>query len=255
MLRLHFTEQGDGPPVVLLHGLFGTGSNLGGLGRELSEDHRVLLPDLRNHGRSPWDDCMTYQAMAEDVQRLLDHLEIGPCALVGHSMGGKIAMQMALTRPERLTHLVVADIAPVAYGHGHENVLVGLRSVASMKPVSRQEADELLSEWVVDAATRAFLLKSLKRQPDGHYEWSLNWRIIEREYSCLAEAPAGKPYPHPVMFIKGSESDYIRTSQQPAVMALFPKAQLRVIQGAGHWLHADKPHSFNRLVRQAITSA
>ena len=251
-MHLHYSEQGQGRPVILLHGLFGTGSNLGALARDLAADYRAILPDQRNHGRSPWSDEMTYPAMADDLATFMQRLSLDSAALVGHSMGGKVAMQLALTHPRLVEQLIIADIAPVAYGHGHENVLAGLRLVSDSKPSSRSEGDKMLANSVEEAGTRQFLLKSLARQPDGSYDWQINWRVVEAQYDHLAAAVSGEAFHGPTLFIKGSESAYIREAHQQAVLELFPKAKLKVIQGAGHWLHADKPHSFNRLVRQAL---
>ena len=247
-MKLHFQVSGNGKPVILLHGLFGSGDNLGSLAKAISESFRVYSLDLRNHGRSPHTDRMDYPAMAEDVAEFMDDQSIPSAHLLGHSMGGKTAMQLALDEPQRVRKLVVADIAPVEYGPRHEDIMAGLTAVNTSSIQSRRQADEMLAEHVADSGVRGFLLKSLARQADGSYSLLMNLSAIEANYSKLGEANHGTPFNGDTLFIKGGESDYILPEHADAVMARFPNAQLRVLPDTGHWLHAEKPSLFNNLV-------
>jgi esterase len=254
-VQLHHLERGQGNPVILLHGLFGSAANLGMVARALAEHFHVYSLDLRNHGLSPRSDSMSYPEMASDVAAFLNQQGIDQCAVLGHSMGGKIAMQLALDYPQRVRRLVIADIAPVAYEHDHQHVLDGLAAVAEADFDSRREANEVLAQHVDEAGVRAFLLKSLQRNDGGnrgvaggHWKWLINRHAIDTNYARLAEANVGAPYPGPALFISGGLSEYVRPAHQQATLALFPQARLKVIEGTGHWLHAEKPAVFNKLV-------
>ncbi|WP_461481397.1 alpha/beta fold hydrolase [Porticoccus sp.] len=249
-MKLNYQIQGAGQPLVLMHGMFGSLSNLGLVGRGLMARYRVISVDLRNHGESPHAMEMDYPGMADDIVELLDDLEIPRAHLLGHSMGGKIGMQVALNQPERVAKLVVADIAPVDYKPDrHGGVLEGLNALAAARPSSRQQADQLLSEYVEEAGVRAFLLKNLVRADDGHFDLRLYLEgILANYYDTLTLAPTGTPFSGPTLFIKGADSAYIQDKHRETVMRLFPNAQLKIIAHAGHWLHAEKPDTFNRIV-------
>ncbi len=240
---------GAGSPVVVLHGLFGSARNLTGLCRALAATHRVIAMDLRNHGDSGHDAAMDYDIMAADVVQTLDADGPGPVSLVGHSMGGKVAMRLALHMPARVTRLVVADIAPVPYpSHfgGFTQAMLSLPSGAS-----RTEADAMLAPDVPDAAVRGFLLHNF-RPGEG-------WRIGLREiaaalprvetWSALDERYAG-----PVLFVTGARSDYVLPEHRPAILRLFTAARFVAIKDAGHWLHAEQPAAFNATVSGFLAS-
>jgi esterase len=216
--------------------------------RGLAPHFSVYSLDLPNHGQSPRTKTMSYQDMATVVAEFIDSKNLGPCYLLGHSMGGKVAMQMALQRPDCVAKLVVADIAPVQYPPHHDNVLAGLDAVTEANPANRREADAVLAEFVEEAGVRAFLLKSWQRDKSGGYHWLVNREAIRANYPKLGEANHGEGFSGPTLFIKGSESDYVLADHRAAIAALFPNAQLKVIQGTGHWLHAEKPALFNKLV-------
>ena len=239
--------------MILLHGLFGSGANLGMVSRGLAGSYRVLSPDLRNHGRSPHADDMDYRAMAADVTAFMDHMKITQCAICGHSMGGKVAMQVALDHPDRVSQLVVADIAPVAYPPGHRDVFAGLAAVEAASPAGRREADAVLADHVEEPGVRAFLLKSWQRDDQGHWGWLLNRPALVSNYAALGEANSGPAWNGPVLFLKGELSNYIQNRHQEATLALFPQARLKVIEQTGHWLHAEKPALFNALVLRFLT--
>lgn len=251
-LPLHHTVLGgQGDWVLLLHGLFGAGDNLGGLGRELAEYDRVVLVDLRNHGRSPHSDEMSLPLLAADIAALLDHLGIDRAALVGHSLGGKVAMELALNLPGRVGRLVVADIAPVRYPPHHQTILGALGGLELENLRSRGEADNQLALAIDEPAVRQFLLKSLYRDNTG-FHWRFNLEALRDCYPQLSAAPQGLPFAGPTLFIKGELSDYIKPEFEAAMRAAFPHFQFRMIAGAGHWLHAERPVAFNRLVRHFL---
>jgi esterase len=247
--HLHKGESpGDAPAVILLHGLFGSASNLGIVARALAPHFSIYSLDLRNHGLSPRAESMSYPEMAADVAQFIETQGLAPCHVLGHSMGGKVAMQLALERPELLDKLVLADIAPVQYPPHHDDVLAGLDAVAAAAPGGRREADQVLSEHVVEASVRAFLLKSWQADEDGNYRWLINNAAVRANYAGLGEANRGNSYAGKTLFIVGGDSDYMQEKYRQATLALFPNARVKVIAGAGHWLHAEKPGLFNQQV-------
>jgi esterase len=247
-VQLNALKRGDGPPVILLHGLFGSAANLGIVARGLATDFTTWSLDVRNHGDSPHADSMAYPDMAADVLEFMDAQDIDACPVLGHSMGGKIAMQLAMDNPGRVSKLVVADVAPVDYPPHHHDTLAGLARVELTSIESRAQADAILAETVPEPGVRAFLLKSLRRNEQGEFRWLLNRQAIDDNYQLLGAANAGSAYDGPALFLKGGDSDYIRSEHQGAVLGFFPNAELKVIDGTGHWLHAEKPAIFNKLV-------
>ncbi len=250
---LHCLRSGSGSaPVILLHGLFGSASNLGALARALADDYNVWSCDLRNHGLSPHADSMDLQLMAADVLRLMDAEGIDAAAVVGHSLGGKVAMQLALDQPARCNRLVVADIAPVASAPSHNGIFDALRGIDLRALKNRGDADKALQAAVADSGVRQFLLKNLGRDAKQGWRWKMNLDVLTQDYDAVLAAPEGDPYPGPVLFIKGAESDYINADTVPAMQRLFPAHRLEVIPGAGHWLHAEKPAAFNYYVQSFL---
>ncbi len=238
-------------PVILMHGMFGSLSNLGVLARPLSEaGYRVISIDLRNHGLSPHEGEMSYAHMAADIVELLDHLQLPKAHLLGHSMGGKVGMQVAMNHPERVAKLIIADISPVTYSvDRHGGILEGLKVLTSSELKSRQHADELLAEHENDKGIRAFLLKNLYRKDDGSFGLRLNLDSVIANYcDVLTQAPTGNPFEGETLFLKGENSAYIQEKHRAEVTRLFPKVQLKVIAGTGHWLHAEKPDMVSRQV-------
>ncbi|MCX2980886.1 alpha/beta fold hydrolase [Halieaceae bacterium IMCC14734] len=247
-MQLNYLIRGAGDPIILIHGLFGSASNLGIVARALAPHYSTYSLDVRNHGKSPHCDTMSYREMAADIIDFLDSQGIGQCPLLGHSMGGKIAMQVALDYPDRVSRLIIADVAPVDYPPHHQDTLAGLAAVAAATVTSRHQADAILAESVTEPGVRAFLLKSLERGEDGTFHWLLNREALTSNYKQLGAANQGKSFTGPVLFIKGGDSNYITDEHQPAVAELFPNAQLKIIEGTGHWLHAEKPDLFNKVV-------
>lgn len=249
MTMLNFKESGRGEPVVLIHGLFGNLDNLAACGRHLeAQGYRVIRVDLSCHGESPTQAQMSYHSMAADLIQLLDHLAITEFRVVGHSMGGKVAMMLALLHPERVSQLVVADIAPVSYDSHHTQVFKGLDTLWEQKPASRAEADQLLSHSVADQGVRQFLLKNLKWTA-GSLHWRLRYPEVKSSYPNILDWPELEAsYSKPTLFLKGALSEYITESSRPAIGQYFPKAKAHIIADTGHWLHAEKPEPFNRAV-------
>lgn len=238
--------------IILIHGLFGDLDNLKTLARELADNYQCVLIDVRNHGDSPHSEVMNYPAMAADVQALMERLELAQAILIGHSMGGKLAMQMALQAPELVQMLVVADIAPVAYDARHRYILDALTEIDPAQLHKRQQADQQLAEHIAERGVRQFLLKNLELEGE-HYRWRLNLPVLVAEYESITTKVTGTPYAGPVLFIKGSESDYITADHRATIQQLFPNAEAKIINGVGHWLHAEKPRVFNKLVIDFIS--
>jgi esterase len=251
---LRAIEAGHGDPLVLLHGLFGSARNFGTVQREFAQRHRTIALDLRNHGASPHDPDMRYATMAVDVLQTLDQLSALPATLLGHSMGGKVAMHAALTQPDQIARLIVADIAPVAYPPRNHATAAALASLALSPGMTRAEADAGLAEAVPDPAMRAFLLQNLQLGS------APAWRIgISEIATALPEiegwdALADARYSGPTLFIAGATSDYIRPEHRPSIRALFPNARFVTLKNAGHWLHADNPSGFVAVVEAFLTA-
>ncbi len=254
---LHAVERGDGVPVALLHGLYGQASNFGGLQRRLAQGRRVIALDLRNHGASPHAPAMSYPDMAEDVLETLRAMEALPCALVGHSMGGKVAMCAALAAPAAVARLLVADIAPVAYDHAgfHARYVAAMQAVQLHPGLTRAEADAALADAVPDRATRGFLLLNLRLGAEP--SWRLNLDRIGPALPALAgwPQPDDPPYQGPTLFVGGGRSDYVRAEYREAIRALFPAARFVTLTNAGHWLHADDPEGFASTAEAFIPAA
>ncbi|OMH33962.1 alpha/beta fold hydrolase [Motiliproteus sp. MSK22-1] len=247
-MKLHYKVSGSGTPLVIAHGLFGTLENWGGQIKALSEHFLVYAVDLRNHGLSPWSSEMDYPSMSTDLLEFLDDHQLDQVLLLGHSMGGKAAMQLALDHPRRIRKLVVVDIAPVQYPHHHDQVFEGLFNVDLQKISSRKEADSALAEYVEEVSVRQFLLKNLYRDK-SHFAWRMNLDSLQKEYEQLAKAPQSKgKYQGQTLFIKGGVSNYIQESHRSTIAHLFPNASARILDGVGHWPHAEKPAVFTKIL-------
>jgi esterase len=246
-MRLNHIDSGDGPPVLLLHGLFGSARNFGAVQRALTPLFRVIAMDARNHGASPHAYDMRYATLAADVSETLDALNVERTAVIGHSMGGKTAMTLAVTAPDRVGRLLIADIAPVPYQHGNDSVADAMRAIPLHAGLTRAEADAALTEAVPIVAVRTFLLQNLQFGPRP------GWRIGLDEIATAIpdlegwETPSGI-FSGPTLFVSGAQSDYVRPEHRPAIRALFPAARFVSVKNAGHWLHADNPAGFLSVV-------
>jgi esterase len=247
-VKLFHQIYGEGYPLIILHGLFGTFENWGSQIKTLSGQFKVVAVDMRNHGRSPHDVTMSYEAMAADVVELMDDLGIEQAHILGHSMGGKAAMQLALNAPERINKLIVVDIAPVQYRPHHDDVFAGLFSIQLDQLKSRGDADQQLAQHVSEPAVRAFLLKNLYRNEEKQFAWRMNLDVLHQRYADIGAPPVGVPFTGNTLFIKGENSNYLLPEYREQVLGLFSLATYKVIQGAGHWPHAEKPAIFSKLV-------
>ena len=239
-------------PLLVLHGLFGNQGNWGLHSKALAERYRVIGIDLRNHGESPHAPELDYQAMAEDVRALIEARGLGACTVLGHSMGGKVAMQLALSYPALVKRLIIVDIAPIAYesmGAGHHRVIEGMMTLDLTTALKRTDAEAHLAQHIEDEATLKFIMTNLTRAEGGGLRWKLNVAAIKDQYDRLREKPQGKePFDKPVLFVKGSESGYIGSEHEPEILELFPQASVKIVMEAGHWVHADKPQAFQKIV-------
>ena len=242
----------DRPPLLIAHGLFGSARNWGAVARRLSERRQVAAVDLRNHGDSPRDPEMSYPAMAGDLAQAIEALG-GRADVLGHSMGGKAAMVLALTAPERVRRLVVADIAPVAYGHSQIGYVRAMQSLDLAGVARRSDADARLAAAVPDPGVRAFLLQSLAVK-DGAAAWKLALDTLAEEMPRVMGFPdAGTPFPGATLFLTGGASDYVRPEHWDRIRALFPAAEHLAIAGAGHWVHAEAPRPFTDAVEAFLS--
>ncbi len=246
--RITFGNDSALPPLLIVHGLFGSARNWGAIARRMAVDRRVVTIDMRNHGESFWSDSHTYPVMAADLAEVIA-AEGGRMDVIGHSMGGKAAMVLALTQPDLVNRLVVADIAPVAYLHSMAHLTQAMRKLDLAGVTARSVADARLAAAVPDEGTRAFLLQSLdlKSTPP---RWRLNLDVLEAEMARITgwPEPAGR-FDGPVLFLSGTESTYVRPENRAEIKRLFPAARLAKIPGAGHWLHAEKPREFEASLR------
>ncbi|WP_087021696.1 alpha/beta fold hydrolase [Thaumasiovibrio subtropicus] len=253
-MQLHYKIEGKGQPILLIHGLFGSLSNLGLLARPLSEQYEVISVDLRNHGQSPKSDRHDYNMMAEDLVTLIEHLCLDQFDVIGHSMGGKVAMKLADRCPDKVRRLVVLDIAPVAYSKGrHDNVFAGLNEVSAYLNTitKRSEAESYLAMHVNDPGVRQFLLKSLKREGD-RFAWQFNVQSLWNNYQHIMGWQAIEPYHGPTLFVKGQNSEYIHPEYRDATARQFPNARAHMVANTGHWLHAEKPETVHRVIQRFL---
>lgn len=233
-------------PLVLAHGLFGSARNFNTLGRKLATDRRVILLDMRNHGNSPWDDDVSYPSMAGDLAEAVERLAGGKAYVLGHSMGGKAVMALALSRPELLSGAIIADIAPTAYSHTHLPYIQAMRAIDLTQVQRRSDAEPGLVEAIPDPMLRAFLLQNLVIE-DGQARWRLNLRALEEGMPDLINWPEAlndRRFAGPTLFLSGGSSEYMTKAHEPHAQTLFPMADFQSVPGAGHWLHAEKPGEF-----------
>lgn len=248
-MNLHYQVDGQGEAILLIHGLFGSADNLGLLARSLKDKYKVISVDLRNHGRSPHSTPFSYRDMAHDVLTVIDQLDIECFSLIGHSMGGKVAMALTELAAERINHLLVLDIAPVHYlVHRHQNVFAGLREVAQHTVTKRSEAEPYLAMHVVEPGVRQFLLKSFAKQDDGTYGWRFNVEGLISNYDTIMGWQEIAPFSGKTLFIKGQHSEYILPEHRDAIGRQFPAAKAHLVANTGHWLHAEKPDTVNRII-------
>jgi esterase len=254
-LNLAFETVGSGPPLVVLHGLFGSSSNWRGVARQLAETHTVHSVDLRNHGASPWADSMAYTEMADDVVQLMDRLGLKQAAVLGHSMGGKTAMALALRHPQRVRRLFVVDIAPVSYADTLTPFAEAMRGVDVVAAVSRAEVQGRLQQTVPEPGVVPFLMQNLVMHND-HFDWRINLLGISAAMPQLCGFPSellGARFERPVTVIAGANSDYVKRNDGADFQPMFTQVETHVLPDAGHWVHADQTAAFLACVRQALS--
>lgn len=256
MVDLSFNEYGDaGPPLIILHGLFGSARNWASIARTLAETHHVYALDLRNHGNSPQAMTMTYEEMAADVGGFIAAQNLTAPIVMGHSMGGKVAMRLALDAPDLLAGLIVVDIAPVAYGHDMLDYIAAMEAMDLSGEQRRAELEEELRGEVEDPGVTAFLMTNLERA-NGGFQWRINLTAISAGMSAISafSVPHGATYNGPTAFVAGENSAYIRDQHREKTLELFPKARTVTIKDASHWVHADQPDAFLKTVQAFLTA-
>lgn len=248
-MKLHYRDLGQGTPFVILHGLFGLLDNWQTLAKYWSQKYHVYLVDLRNHGRSPHSEEFNYDLMVEDLAEFLTEHQLENPVIMGHSMGGKVAMNFALSHPEKLSKLIVVDIAPRPYPVHHQDIIDGLNAIDIATMTSRTEAEAALAPYIPEAETRLFLLKNLYRREDNSFGWRMNLATIEQNIEEVGrETTSNTPFNKPTLFIKGEKSRYIQDKDIPSIQNLFPQAKIETVANAGHWVHAEAPEKFYQLV-------
>jgi esterase len=266
-MKLFFRKYGNGPPLFILHGLYGSSDNWVTVAKNLSEKYTVYLPDQRNHGQSPHSDDHNYELMSEDLNELITELKIKRLFLVGHSMGGKVAVNFALKWPEKINSLVIIDVSPFRYPYPsnkffdeHKHILESVLSVDISQISSRGQAEAALVKKIESEKTRSFILKNLQRTGDKTFAWKMNVKSL---YENLGKIVDGLPRPtietepitgFPVTFIKGEYSDYLSDDEFIAIKKLFPAAEMITVKNAGHWVHAERPDAITEILLNQLIS-
>jgi len=247
-MKLFFRESGQGPPLIILHGLFGSSDNWYTVAKTFSSTHRVYLVDQRNHGQSPHSDDFNYQLLAGDLHQFVEEHGLKKVDVIGHSMGGKAAMNAAVKYPDQIEKLVVVDIVPKAYPVHHDRLVAGMKALALDRLSSRAEADSMLAAYVPDASERQFLLKNLVRKTGDGFQWKINLKAIDEHLKELGE---GMQYPGkfeaPTLFVRGARSSYFKPGDEDGIRKIFPRAEFVVLE-TGHWVQAESPVEFTKIV-------
>jgi esterase len=251
-MDLFYREYGQGSPVIILHGLFGFSDNWQSVAKALADRHLVMTVDLRNHGRSPHVPTHSYPEMAEDVRAFMESHWMFHADLIGHSMGGKVAMQLALSHPDHVDRLVVVDMDPGQATDNHGDIFKALREIDFSKITTRQAAEEFLHGRIPEYSVRQFLLKNISRDDHGKFRWKMNLPVLWASYADILAPVSGQPFEKPALFVRGSRSNYIRDSDLPLIRQLFPQAEIVTIEGAGHWVHAEKPAELLAAVKKFL---
>ncbi len=252
-MHLNFQTSGEGPPLIILHGFLGSLDNWRAASNRMISRFKIIRVDLRNHGHSPHHPTMSYPAMAEDIDEFLNQQNIASAHLLGHSMGGKVAMQFATTHPQRIEKLIVVDIAPKGYPASHEATLVALRNLDLSSFASFGEIDAALAPQIRAPNIRQFLMKNLARRADGGFSWRIDLDAILKNYHELTKPIAPLlVFPKPACFIRGGRSDYLTDKDLPLIKKIFPRAEIVTIPDAGHWVHIDAMEDFLKIVTDFV---
>ena len=250
---LNYKILGSGKPIIIMHGLMGMLDNWQAPARLLEDDFQCILVDMRNHGHSPKSMEHNYSVMVDDVIHLMDHLNLNEAIILGHSMGGKVAIKLAQEHPNRVSKLIVADIGPKFYPVHHQDVLAALREVPVEKLDLRTEAESYMLKHLSEPNVRQFLMKSLYRAERGSFAWRFNLDAIEQNIEQVGKALEELDFEGETLFIRGGNSNYILDEDWPDIKLLFPNAYLATIDGAGHWLHAEKSNEFVDAVKDFLS--
>ncbi|MBL7839043.1 MAG: alpha/beta fold hydrolase [Cyclobacteriaceae bacterium] len=251
-MQLFFRESGQGRPMIILHGLMGSSDNWLPQAKMLSDEYHVYLVDQRNHGQSPHDVILDYTALANDLKDFIEQNKLEKPIVLGHSMGGKTAMNFAVAYPEAISALIVADIAPKYYPVHHNTIVNGLKAIPIDTITTRAEADQVLADYVPEEDVRQFLLKNLSRKPEGGFSWKINLPVIEKSLEDVGQDLQFEgTYNGPTLFIRGASSHYIKDEDRDRIKQLFPKSTL-ITMDTGHWVQAEKPKEFVEVVRNFL---
>jgi len=244
-MNLHFEAVGEGRPLIILHGLLGSADNWRSMSRRLGAHYQVFAVDLRNHGRSPHSDIFDYDVMVADLREFVEQQALTRIMLLGHSIGGKVAMQFAIDYSEQVDRLVIVDIGPKPYEPSQRYILEALRSLDLTRCKSFADVDAALAAEVSGESLRQFLLKNLARDENGRLRWKVHLEAIDRNYDKLARGLApGRTFDKPTLFIRGGRSNYIEDDDAPLIRQIFPQAEIATLPEAGHWVHVDLPEEF-----------
>lgn len=247
-MKLFFRELGQGDPIIILHGLFGSSDNWLTQAKLIGARFKVYSVDLRNHGQSPHSNDFDYKSMVADLEEFVDEHQIQNPVVLGHSMGGKAAMNFALAHPDKLSSLIVVDIAPRPYDLEHYTIVKGLNAIPIDTLSSRNEADEILSQYVPESDVRQFLLKNLQRKSTGGFTWKINLPVISQKLSNVGlDLQFSGQFQKPTLFIRGAKSKYVLDSDRSRITEIFPTAELETMD-TGHWVQAEKPQEFSEKV-------
>ena len=247
-MKLHYRKYGEGQPLIILHGLFGSSDNWQTLGKKFAENFEVYLVDQRNHGHSPKSNEFNYQLLSDDLYKLITDLELENITLIGHSMGGKTVMHFAQEHPLFIKKLIVVDIGPKAYPMHHDIILAGLNSLDLSTIKSRGQADKQLSKFIEDIGVKQFLLKNLYWIEKGQLGWRINIPVLEKKMPDILAAIPDKIVETHTLFIRGEKSNYIVEDDFQNIYDQFPNSEIETIYDAGHWVHAENPFSFYNMV-------
>lgn len=247
-MKLFHRKTGSGKPLFILHGLFGISDNWASLAKRWAEYYTVYAIDLRNHGQSPHADEWNYSVMSADIAELIRDEQLEQAAIIGHSMGGKVAMRLALDHPELLSHLIVSDIAPRAGTNTQRDVVEALEAVQPNRLASRKEAETILDQYLSDTGTKQFLLKNLYWKENGNekiLDWRFNLEVISKNLNeVIAATDSPSPCYVDTLFVRGERSNYITAEDETEIAYIFPNSRVATIPNAGHWIHADQPVAF-----------
>jgi pimeloyl-ACP methyl ester carboxylesterase len=252
-MKLFFRELGQGEPIIILHGLFGSSDNWLTQAKLFGAHYKVYSIDQRNHGQSPHSNDFDYLSMVNDLKEFIEEHQIHSPVIIGHSMGGKAAMNFALAHPDMVSKLIVVDISPRSYNLEHYAIVEGLKAIPIDAVTSRNEADEILSHHIPDADVRQFLLKNLQRKSGGGFSWKINLPVISEKLSNIGvDLQVEGQFKKPTLFIRGAKSKYISDEDWKRITTIFPEAQLETMD-TGHWVQAEKPQEFAETVVQWLS--